>query len=119
MNRPYQLKPEYLKWKLSFLICICFSFGAIAQTKVQSIQPCSWMLDEYLPVLKGRSVGIFANQTSLVGNKHLVDTLIALKVNITKIFAPEHGFRGESDAGEDIDNQTDARTGIPIISLYG
>ena len=73
----------------------------------------------YLPLLKGKRVGIFSNHTSVVGNTHLVDTLKSYDVTITKIFAPEHGFRGTADAGQKIDNQVDQKTGIPVISLYG
>ena len=73
----------------------------------------------YLPLLKGKNVGIFANQTSMVGNTHLVDTLRKLGVDIKVIFGPEHGFRGTADAGEKIGNYTDEKTGIPVVSLYG
>ena len=59
------------------------------------------------------------NQTSIVGTTHLVDTLLACGVNVTKIFCPEHGFRGTAAAGAHIDNSTDPKTGLPIISLYG
>lgn len=76
-------------------------------------------INVYLPLIKGRTVGIFANQTSMVGNTHLVDTLRALGINIKVIFGPEHGFRGTADAGEKIGNYTDAKTGIPVVSLYG
>lgn len=74
---------------------------------------------EYLPLLEGKRVALVVNQTSLVANVHLVDTLLAQKVNIVKIFAPEHGFRGLADAGQPIDNERDTTTGLPIISLYG
>ncbi|HEX5651826.1 MAG TPA: DUF1343 domain-containing protein [Chitinophagaceae bacterium] len=73
----------------------------------------------YLPLIKGRKVGIFANQTSMVGTTHLVDTLRKLGVDIKVIFGPEHGFRGTADAGEKIGNYTDAQSGIPVVSLYG
>ncbi len=76
-------------------------------------------MELYLPFLKGASVAIFANQGSLVGKTHLVDTLLKRGIHISKIFAPEHGFRGTADAGEHIGNLTDPRTGIPVISLYG
>lgn len=76
-------------------------------------------INVYLPLIKGRTVGIFANQTSMVGNTHLVDTLRALGITIKVIFGPEHGFRGTADAGEKIGNYTDAKTGIPVVSLYG
>jgi uncharacterized protein YbbC (DUF1343 family) len=74
---------------------------------------------KYLPFIKGKRVGIFANQTSMIGNKHLVDTLSKLGIDIKVIFGPEHGFRGTADAGEKIDNTIDAKTGIPVVSLYG
>lgn len=76
-------------------------------------------IDKYLPLIKGKAVAIFANQTSIVGRGHLVDTLKQLGVNIRVIFGPEHGFRGTADAGEKIENATDAATGIPVVSLYG
>jgi len=74
---------------------------------------------EYLPLLQNKKVALVVNQSSLVKNVHLVDTLLALNVDILKIMAPEHGFRGNKDAGELFDNETDTKTGIPIIALYG
>jgi len=76
-------------------------------------------INVYLAMLKGHTVGIFANQTSMVGNTHLVDTLLKLGIDIKVIFGPEHGFRGTADAGEKIGNYTDSKTGIPVVSLYG
>jgi uncharacterized protein YbbC (DUF1343 family) len=76
-------------------------------------------MEVYLPLLKGKAVAVFANQTSMVKNTHLVDTLIKSGINIVKIFGPEHGFRGNADAGEHIDNAVDKKTGIPVVSLYG
>lgn len=76
-------------------------------------------MDVYLPWLSGKRVAIVANHTSMVNKTHLVDTLLALKVNVKKIFCPEHGFRGDADAGENITSQKDAKTGLPVISLYG
>ncbi len=70
------------------------------------------------PVYMGR-LAVVANQTSLVGNTHLVDTLLASDVVVTKIFCPEHGFRGTAEAGAHVDNSIDSKTGIPIVSLYG
>lgn len=83
------------------------------------IIPAAERLDVYLPLLKGKRVALFANNTSMVGKTHLVDTLSKRGVDIKKIFAPEHGFRGTADAGEKVANATDPSTGIPIISLYG
>jgi uncharacterized protein YbbC (DUF1343 family) len=76
-------------------------------------------LEMYFPLIQGKKVGIFANHTSVVGKTHIVDTLLSLGVNISLIFAPEHGFRGEADAGEKVGDTKDAKTGIKIISLYG
>ena len=86
---------------------------------------------KYLPLLKGQSVGIVANQTSVIfknqqgeNNKdaeyvHLVDSLLSLKVAIKKIFTPEHGFRGQADAGEKVKDGIDLKTGLSLISLHG
>jgi uncharacterized protein YbbC (DUF1343 family) len=76
-------------------------------------------MDVYLPMLKGKSVAIFANQTSMVGNTHLVDTLVKSGIKIVKIFGPEHGFRGVADAGEHVKDGIDKKSGLPVISLYG
>ena len=76
-------------------------------------------MELYLPMLKGKAVAVFANQTSIVKNTHLVDTLIKCGINVVKIFGPEHGFRGTADAGEHVDNAADKKTGISVISLYG
>ena len=64
-------------------------------------------------------VAVVGNQTSIVENTHLVDTLIAKGIHVTKIFCPEHGFRGTAEAGAHVDNSVDSQTGLPIISLYG
>ena len=73
----------------------------------------------YLPLLKGKTVAVFANPTSMVGNTNLVDTLLHSGIKVVKIFGPEHGFRGDADAGEQVKDATDKRTGLPVISLYG
>ena len=83
------------------------------------IQTGAEQIEQYLPLLKGKKVALVVNQTSVVGKQHLVDTLLALDINITKVFAPEHGFRGLAAAGEKIANTTDEKTGLPILSLYG
>jgi uncharacterized protein YbbC (DUF1343 family) len=83
------------------------------------ILPGAYMTGEYLPLLKGKKTGIVANNTSLINKTHLVDTLISLKVNILKIFGPEHGFRGDEADGTVISNSRDPKTGIEVISLYG
>jgi uncharacterized protein YbbC (DUF1343 family) len=76
-------------------------------------------LSLFLPELSGKRVGMVVNHTSLVGNTHLVDTLLSLNVAVKKIFAPEHGFRGEADAGEHVSSGVDKKTNLPLVSLYG
>ena len=76
-------------------------------------------LDLYLPLLRDRRVGLVVNQSSRVGERHLVDVLLENGIAVQRIFSPEHGFRGTADAGEKVDSGTDARTGLPIVSLYG
>lgn len=74
----------------------------------------------YLPLLKNKKVGIVTNQTGILSNKtHLVDFLLDKKIDVQKIYAPEHGFRGTADAGELVKDGKDTQTGLPIISLYG
>ncbi|MCC8034694.1 MAG: DUF1343 domain-containing protein [Rikenellaceae bacterium] len=75
--------------------------------------------ESYLPLLEGKKVGIMCNHTALVGKIHLVDTLLASGVNVTVVFAPEHGFRGDADAGEHVKSYIDPTTGINVISAYG
>lgn len=77
--------------------------------------------EQYLPLIKGKRIGLVVNQTSIVGTgqKHLLDTLLSLHINVVKVFAPEHGFRGRADAGETVKDGKDSRTGTPIVSLYG
>lgn len=85
----------------------------------QRIKPGAERPDIYLPLIRYRNVALVANHTSLTEDKHLLDFLLEKKVAVKKIFCPEHGFRGEADAGEKIGNQTDPATGLPVISLYG
>ena len=85
---------------------------------LQSIITGAECVDEYLPLLIGKRVAILTNQTGLIGNTHLVDSLFALRLNIVSIISPEHGFRGEADAGQHVSGSVDRKTGIPIKSLY-
>ncbi|MBO0329058.1 exo-beta-N-acetylmuramidase NamZ family protein [[Muricauda] lutisoli] len=79
--------------------------------------------EAYFPLLQGKKVGIVANPTSVIftgkSHTHLVDSLLSLGVDVKKVFAPEHGFRGTADAGEHVKDGMDTQTGLPIISLYG
>jgi uncharacterized protein YbbC (DUF1343 family) len=92
---------------------------APAPSAVPRILTGADQLDQYLPLLEGQSVAVFANATSVIGHTHLVDTLVKLGIHIKKIFSPEHGFRGDADAGATVGNGTDPSTGIPVVSLYG
>lgn len=78
-------------------------------------------LNEYIDQLKGKRVGIIANQTSIfsINQTHLVDSLLTLGIDIKKVFSPEHGFRGQASAGEKVSSGKDIKTGLPIVSLYG
>jgi uncharacterized protein YbbC (DUF1343 family) len=87
--------------------------------RAAGITPAAERMDVYLPLIRGKRIGIFANQTSMVGKTHLVDTLRKSGIDIKVIFGPEHGFRGNADAGEKVGNYIDRQTGIPVISLYG
>ena len=78
----------------------------------------------YIKDLQDKNIGVVTNQTGIVKTEkgkyiHLVDTLLKKKIKLTKVFAPEHGFRGEADAGEVVKDGKDTHTGLPIVSLYG
>lgn len=108
-----------------FFFCVLFfgkfytSPGASFQNPETPVVCGADRLDQYLPWIQNRRVGLIVNPTSLCGRRHLVDTLLALKVPVKKIFGPEHGFRGDMPAGKKIDSYTDPQTGLPVISLYG
>ncbi|MCQ2301434.1 MAG: DUF1343 domain-containing protein [Bacteroidales bacterium] len=76
-------------------------------------------MNDYLPLLTAKHVGVVANQTSIIGSTHLVDSLVSRGINIVKIYTPEHGFRGAADAGAKVNSGKDEKTGISIVSLYG
>jgi len=76
-------------------------------------------LERYLPLLAGKTVGLMGNQTSVIGNRHLVDVLLEEGVDLKFAFAPEHGFRGDIERGEKVSNEVDEQTGLPLYSLYG
>lgn len=73
---------------------------------------------EYFPILKNKRVAIMSNHTGMVGDEHLLDLLLRNNFDVVAIFSPEHGFRGDADAGEHIESSTDQKTGVPILSLY-
>ncbi|MFT4791698.1 MAG: hypothetical protein ACI9KR_001322, partial [Arcticibacterium sp.] len=108
------------------LIILCFSITSplIAQ---DAVVVGANRTEVYLPLLKNKNVAIVANQTSVIyknkdhfmGHTHLVDSLLQLGVNIGKVFSPEHGFRGQADAGEKVKDGRDPATGLDVVSLYG
>lgn len=102
------------------LILLAFFLIIFSESYSQKkIIPGADRMEVYIPLLKGKSVAVFANQTSMVHNTNLVDTLIKRGIRVVKIFGPEHGFRGTADAGEKVGNAIDKETGVEVISLYG
>ncbi|NVJ48530.1 MAG: DUF1343 domain-containing protein [Cytophagia bacterium] len=94
-------------------------FSSFACSNAQELKLGAEKMEEYLPLLEGKRVALVVNQTSTIGKTHLVDTLISRGIEVVKVMAPEHGFRGDTPDGETIDNSKDAKTGLPIISIYG
>ncbi|HEU5165815.1 MAG TPA: DUF1343 domain-containing protein, partial [Chitinophagaceae bacterium] len=90
-----------------------------ADVNKKEIRTGAEQTEKYLPLLKGKRVAIMANQTSVIGKTHLVDSLKILGVTIVKVFGPEHGFRGNASAGAKVADEIDPASGIPVISLYG
>lgn len=101
------------------IFCFSFILLSINNANAKSIIVGAEQFSQYLPQLSGKRVGLVVNQTSVVNEQHLVDVLLAKGVNIKAVFAPEHGFRGNLDAGQTFKNATDSKTQLPIISIYG
>jgi uncharacterized protein YbbC (DUF1343 family) len=105
--------------RITYVIAIiCFPLIGFCQSSTDIITG-----DQQLPVLvkelKGQRVGLLVNNTSMIGNTHLADTLKTLKVDVKKIYSPEHGFRGNAADGELVKDDADAKTGFKVVSLYG
>ncbi len=111
-----------------WLIIVCFFFLKIT-ISAQNVKPLlvsantiingDQQTGVYFPLIKGKKVGVVANQSSIINKIHLVDTMIYSGIKVVHIFSPEHGFRGNADAGQVVKNGMDSKTGIPVISLYG
>jgi uncharacterized protein YbbC (DUF1343 family) len=101
------------------LFSVVFALGTAISCLSQSIQTGAEQTEAYFPKLKNKKVGVVANQTSVIGSRHLVDSLTAAGINVAVVFGPEHGFRGSAGAGEHVNSEQDSKTGIPIVSLYG
>lgn len=102
--------------RLSLLL---FAFCLISSCQAQQLRMGAERTFLYFDQLMGKKIAVCGNQSSTIGNKHLVDTLLASGVNVVTIFCPEHGFRGDAEAGAHINSSVDEQTGIPIVSLYG
>ena len=107
---------KLLRSSICAFVLVLVVVVASAQT---GIKTGAEQTEKYLPLLKGKRVAIVANQTSVIGKTLVVDSLKSLKINIVKIFGPEHGFRGTASAGAVVADSVDAKTGIREISLYG
>ncbi|NIJ45189.1 uncharacterized protein YbbC (DUF1343 family) [Wenyingzhuangia heitensis] len=115
--------------KNTFLILVFFSFAFLSSCKGQNNTTKTGVIisanntKSYISFLKGKKIGVVANQTSVIfhkkGHTHLVDSLLQMNIKVTKVFSPEHGFRGKADAAEHVASGMDYKTGLPIISLYG
>ena len=97
------------------LLLLCVGLPGAAQSRVI---PGDEQTERYFPLLEGKRIAIFSNHTGMIGDKHLLDLLLENKFNVVAIFSPEHGFRGNADAGEHVSSSTDPQTGVPILSLY-
>lgn len=90
-----------------------------AAAKTSVITTGAEQTGQYLPILANKRVAILANPTTVVGNKHLVDSLLTLGVKVVKVFGPEHGFRGNASNGTHVNDEKDKQSNLPVISLYG
>ena len=114
-----------------FLVLLCLSCSAQERTisalertqrDRERIIPGAERTADYLPLISGKALGIVANPTSVIGSTHLIDSLASLEADqmkLWKVFSPEHGFRGDAEYGETVQDGVDTRTGLPVISLYG
>ena len=116
------INPEILQNPLPLNRIICLIVALILPLIASCELPVvtgAQRMGEYLPLLQGKRVGVLTNHTGLVDGVHLVDTLLAAGIHVKAVFAPEHGFRGNADAGEKVEGFRDPKTNLPVISLYG
>ncbi len=124
----FRFKSTYF-FSVILMLSLFIFYGYTCESKVEKISKNKIVVganqtSKYLSLLKGKKVAIVANQTSVIFNindtyVHLVDSLINQKINIVKVFAPEHGFRGKADAGEHVSDGVDNKTNLPVFSLFG
>ena len=98
---------------ITLLLCCASSLGAQPSVIVGAERTA-----DYFPLLKGKRIALFSNHTGIAGDKHLLDVLLENRLNVTAIFSPEHGFRGDAGAGDHVASSIDPKTGVPILSLY-
>lgn len=110
---------KYFKINTLSIVAITFFIQISIFIKAQEIIPASERTAEYFPILKNKNIALVGNQTSKIGTTHILDTLLKSGIKVHKIFCPEHGFRGNVEAGEKVKSTIDSVTGIHIISLYG
>lgn len=111
---------NYLKYLFLFVILFNLSsVGQVPKKDVFCIKTGAEQTEKYIELLKNKQIAVVANHTTNINGSHLVDSLLNLGIDIIKIFSPEHGFRGNADAGEYVKNYIDEKTGLPVISLYG
>jgi uncharacterized protein YbbC (DUF1343 family) len=99
-------------------IIVCFLLGQSTLAIGAAVIPGDARSEEYLPLLTGKRVALFCNHTAKIGEEHLLDLLLKDGQQVTALFSPEHGIRGDIPAGDSVDSSTDSKTGIPILSLY-
>jgi uncharacterized protein YbbC (DUF1343 family) len=104
---------------LILILVVSVSCSAGKALNENDVIPAAERTEAYFPFLEGKRVALVANQTSLVGKVHLADTLVSAGIRLNRIFSPEHGFRGNASAGQEVADSTDQKTGLPVVSLYG
>lgn len=113
---------SYIMKKITLIIALIMGLVCLPQVSLaagaDSVRVGAAMTADYLPLLKGKRVALMSNHTGMVDSIHTLDLMLANGVNVTTIFSPEHGFRGNADAGEHVNSSVDAKTGIPIASMY-
>lgn len=103
----------------TFFVFFGLFFATTLPAQTVKLQVGAERMEQYLPRIKDKKVGLVLNHTATVGRANLLDTLLALGVAVEKVFVPEHGLRGTADAGEKVTDGKDPRTGVAVVSLYG
>ena len=104
--------------KIMIIILLVLVFSNIV-VSAQEVVVGAARIDQYVPLLKGKKIGLFSNHTGVVNGRHTLDIMLENGLDVVTIFSPEHGFRGTADAGESVNSSVDTKTGICIESLYG